>query len=121
VSFTRGGFSRLRVLWDAVVHVWLITHSRGAYCASVIISLLNLPLNLSPDSPARAAGHTSLFGGLAEWISRCKLWLSLLLVASSSLTHDAKRPNVRRGHLGQPGYRGPWGLRILCTGVSIHH
>ncbi|KPM34340.1 hypothetical protein AK830_g12232, partial [Neonectria ditissima] len=38
---------------------------RGAYCAAVIISLLNIPLDLSPDSPACSAGHTGLFTGLA--------------------------------------------------------
>lgn len=45
---------------------------RGAYCAAVIISLLNLPLDLAPDSPARAAGHTRLFDGLGEWVRRCQ-------------------------------------------------
>ncbi|WZH48854.1 terpenoid cyclases/protein prenyltransferase alpha-alpha toroid [Fusarium acuminatum] len=40
---------------------------RGAYCAAVIISLLNLPLELSQDSPARSAGHTGLFTGLADY------------------------------------------------------
>lgn len=49
---------------------------RGAYCAAVIISLLNLPLTLSLDSPARAAGHTELFSGLGEWIRQCELFAS---------------------------------------------
>ena len=39
---------------------------------SVIISLLNLPLDLSPDSPACSAGHTGLFTGLAEYVRRCR-------------------------------------------------
>ncbi|KAF7547767.1 hypothetical protein G7Z17_g7511 [Cylindrodendrum hubeiense] len=47
---------------------------RGAYCASVIISLLNLPLDLSPDSPACSAGHTGLFTGLAEYVRRCQTY-----------------------------------------------
>ncbi|KAK0385321.1 hypothetical protein NLU13_7797 [Sarocladium strictum] len=47
---------------------------RGAYCAAVIISLLNLPLDLAPDSPARASGHTRLFDGLAEWVRRCQTY-----------------------------------------------
>ncbi|KFA61506.1 hypothetical protein S40285_04538 [Stachybotrys chlorohalonatus IBT 40285] len=47
---------------------------RGAYCAAVIISLLNLPLDLSPGSPAYAAGHTGLFGGLGEWVGRCQTY-----------------------------------------------
>ncbi|POR34414.1 Protein farnesyltransferase subunit beta [Tolypocladium paradoxum] len=45
---------------------------RGAYCAAVIISLLNIPLDLSPDSPACAAGHTGLFSGLGEWAKRTR-------------------------------------------------
>ncbi|KAH7312357.1 terpenoid cylases/protein prenyltransferase alpha-alpha toroid [Stachybotrys elegans] len=47
---------------------------RGAYCAAVIISLLNLPLELSPDSPACAAGHSGLFSGLGEWVGRCQTY-----------------------------------------------
>ncbi|CEI60981.1 unnamed protein product [Fusarium venenatum] len=45
---------------------------RGAYCAAVIISLLNLPLELPQDSPARSAGHTGLFAGLADYVHRCQ-------------------------------------------------
>ncbi|KAH6894121.1 terpenoid cyclases/protein prenyltransferase alpha-alpha toroid [Thelonectria olida] len=47
---------------------------RGAYCAAVIISLLNIPLNLSPDSPACAAGHTGLFDGLADYVRSCQTY-----------------------------------------------
>ncbi|PFH57572.1 hypothetical protein XA68_14850 [Ophiocordyceps unilateralis] len=47
---------------------------RGAYCAAVIISLLGLPLDLSPDSPARTAGHAGLFDGLGEWVQRCQTY-----------------------------------------------
>ncbi|RCI15829.1 hypothetical protein L249_2779 [Ophiocordyceps polyrhachis-furcata BCC 54312] len=47
---------------------------RGAYCAAVIISLLGLPLDLSPDSPARATGHAGLFDGLGEWVRRCQTY-----------------------------------------------
>ncbi|RFU79468.1 farnesyltransferase subunit beta [Trichoderma arundinaceum] len=47
---------------------------RGAYCAAVVISLLNLPLDLSPDSPACAAGHTSLLSGLGEWVRLCQTY-----------------------------------------------
>ncbi|KAF5134521.1 Protein farnesyltransferase subunit beta [Metarhizium anisopliae] len=47
---------------------------RGAYCASVLISLLNIPLDLSSDSPACSAGHTDLFGGLPEWVGRCQTY-----------------------------------------------
>ncbi|KAL7817677.1 prenyltransferase [Trichoderma aethiopicum] len=47
---------------------------RGAYCASVVISLLNLPLNLSPESPARAGGHTDLLSGLGDWVRLCQTY-----------------------------------------------
>lgn len=50
----------------------LIAFARGAYCASVVMSLLNIPLDLPPDSPAHAAGHDNMFSGLAEWIGRCE-------------------------------------------------
>lgn len=45
---------------------------RGAYCATVIISLLNLPLDLSSDSPARSAGLTDLFTGTADYVRKCQ-------------------------------------------------
>lgn len=47
---------------------------RGAYCASVIISLLGIPLETSPDSAAYAAGHKDLFSGLGEWVGRCQTY-----------------------------------------------
>jgi protein farnesyltransferase subunit beta len=43
---------------------------RGAYCAMTVISLLNLPLELPPDSPARVKGDETFLTGLGEWISR---------------------------------------------------
>ncbi|SPO04965.1 related to RAM1 - protein farnesyltransferase, beta subunit [Cephalotrichum gorgonifer] len=46
---------------------------RGAYCASVVISLLRLPLELSPDSPAwTPEGTTTLFTNLAEYVQLCQ-------------------------------------------------
>lgn len=59
------------------------TLCRGAYCAAVLISLLNIPLELSPDSPARASGHTDLFSGLGEWVRRCECRRRLFVDASS--------------------------------------
>lgn len=49
----------------------VLTRCRGAYCAAVIISLLNLPLELPPSSPAWSPGATFLTN-LPEWIARCK-------------------------------------------------
>jgi len=45
---------------------------RGAYIAAVIITLLDIPLELHPDSPAWSREGTTLLTGLPEWISRCQ-------------------------------------------------
>jgi len=45
---------------------------RGAYCSMTIISLLNLPLELPPGSPARIHGNETFLTGLAEWVGRCQ-------------------------------------------------
>ncbi|KAH8666686.1 terpenoid cyclases/protein prenyltransferase alpha-alpha toroid [Xylariales sp. PMI_506] len=47
---------------------------RGAYCAAVIISLLDLPLDLSVDAPSRSAGLTDLFTGLEGYVRRCQTY-----------------------------------------------
>ncbi|KAL3423648.1 prenyltransferase and squalene oxidase [Phlyctema vagabunda] len=44
---------------------------RGVYCASVVITLLNLPLELSRDSPAWSEGAT-LLTNVPEWIASCQ-------------------------------------------------
>lgn len=46
--------------------------SRGAYCAMVIISLLDLPLELPADAPARQYGLETFTSGLPEYLSRCE-------------------------------------------------
>ncbi|KKY28901.1 putative farnesyltransferase beta subunit ram1 [Phaeomoniella chlamydospora] len=49
--------------------------TRGAYSAMVLITLLNLPLDLPPDSEARTIGGLqTLTDGLPEWISRCQTY-----------------------------------------------
>lgn len=45
---------------------------RGAYCAAVLITLLNLPLELPPDSPAWTPDGPNLFAGLGDYVRRCK-------------------------------------------------
>ncbi|KAI9931287.1 hypothetical protein ASPWEDRAFT_47477 [Aspergillus wentii DTO 134E9] len=45
---------------------------RGAYCAMVIISLLDLPLTLPPEAEARRYGLESFASGLPEYLSRCQ-------------------------------------------------
>lgn len=69
----------------------LIIHS-GAYIAAVLITLLNLPLELSKDSPAWSEGAT-LLSGLAEYIARCK-FSAQEERKGNKLT--ARRSNIRR-------------------------
>ncbi|KAH8599639.1 terpenoid cyclases/protein prenyltransferase alpha-alpha toroid [Bisporella sp. PMI_857] len=54
---------------------------RGAYCAAVIISLLNLPLDLPRDSPAWSEKGATLLTNLPEYVAR---------------------PNIRGGISGKP-------------------
>jgi protein farnesyltransferase subunit beta len=54
-----GGF---RMAEDAEMDV------RGAYCAFILITVLNLPMTLPPSSPARHAGLKTFDEGLGEYI-----------------------------------------------------
>ncbi|CAK7272441.1 CAAX farnesyltransferase (FTase) subunit beta [Sporothrix epigloea] len=47
---------------------------RGAYCAAVIISVLNLPLNLSTESSACTTEKPTLYTGLANYVQRCQTY-----------------------------------------------
>lgn len=51
--------------------VGLLIVTRGAYCAMVIISLLDLPLDLPPESNARQSGLRTFLDGLPEYLARC--------------------------------------------------
>lgn len=51
-----------------------LTLYRGAYCAAVIISVLNLPLNLSTKSLACTTEEPTLYTGLAKYVQRCKFY-----------------------------------------------
>ena len=44
----------------------------GAYCAMVMISLLDLPLELPLDCPARVNENNTFVSGLPEYLSRCE-------------------------------------------------
>jgi protein farnesyltransferase subunit beta len=50
----------------------ILSSLRGAYCAAVIITLLDLPLELSRESPAWSREGMTLLTGLPEYVSRCK-------------------------------------------------
>ncbi|KAF2025845.1 terpenoid cyclases/Protein prenyltransferase [Setomelanomma holmii] len=62
---------------------------RGAFCAMVIISLLNLPLDLPQDAPARKNGFMTFTDGLGKWISRCQSWDGGLSAAPGNEAHGA--------------------------------
>ncbi|RMZ92062.1 hypothetical protein DV736_g697, partial [Chaetothyriales sp. CBS 134916] len=47
---------------------------RGALCALVIVSLLDLPLELPPDAPSRSAGFSTFNDGLGDFIARCQTY-----------------------------------------------
>ncbi|KAF2460653.1 terpenoid cyclases/protein prenyltransferase alpha-alpha toroid [Lineolata rhizophorae] len=62
---------------------------RGAYCALVMLSILDLPLELPPEAPARQSGMTSLLDGLLEWISKCQTYEGGLAGAPGCEAHGA--------------------------------
>ncbi|KAF4552644.1 Prenyltransferase and squalene oxidase repeat-containing protein 1 [Elsinoe fawcettii] len=62
---------------------------RGAYCSMVVISLLNLPLDLPPDAPARKAGLTSFLDRLGEWVGRCQTFEGGIGGAPDNEAHGA--------------------------------
>lgn len=80
------------------VDLMLTSQRRGAYCAAVIVSLLNLPLDLTPESPAWTPDHPTLFTNLAEYVQRC--------------TYPTRAsPELPSLDLGQP----------LLTTTMLHH
>ncbi|EON66817.1 hypothetical protein W97_06219 [Coniosporium apollinis CBS 100218] len=63
--------------------------TRGAFCALVIISLLNLPLELPADSPAKEAGVETFVDGLAKWIASCQSYEGGIGGAPGNEAHGA--------------------------------
>lgn len=62
---------------------------RGAYCALTALALLNLPLDLPSDAPARASGMTSFLDGLGEWVGRCQTFEGGISGAPNNEAHGA--------------------------------
>ncbi|KAF2493244.1 terpenoid cyclases/Protein prenyltransferase [Lophium mytilinum] len=62
---------------------------RGAFCAMVIVALLNLPLELPPTSPARIKGDETFLTKLPEWISRCQTFEGGIGAAPTNEAHGA--------------------------------
>ncbi|KAK3111120.1 CAAX farnesyltransferase (FTase) subunit beta [Teratosphaeriaceae sp. CCFEE 6253] len=62
---------------------------RGAYCAMTVITLLNLPLALPADAPARKAGLTSFTDKVGDWVSRCQSYEGGIAGAPNNEVHGA--------------------------------
>ncbi|KAK0742362.1 terpenoid cyclases/protein prenyltransferase alpha-alpha toroid [Apiosordaria backusii] len=64
---------------------------RGAYCAAVIITLLDLPLDLTPDSPAYKPDDPSfnLLTGVADYVRRCQTYEGGISGQPSAEAHGA--------------------------------
>lgn len=62
---------------------------RGAFCAMVVLSLTNLPLELPPDAPVRKQGFTSFTDGLGDWISKCQSWDGGISATPGNEAHGA--------------------------------
>lgn len=62
---------------------------RGAYCAMTAISLLNLPLDLPPEAPARAAGLEKFTDKLGEWVGKCQTYEGGVAGAPTNEAHGA--------------------------------
>ncbi|KAI9814630.1 MAG: CAAX farnesyltransferase (FTase) subunit beta [Pycnora praestabilis] len=62
---------------------------RGAYCSMVIISLLNLPLDLPASSSARVNQHDTFVSGLPEYLSRCQTFEGGIAGSPGTEAHGA--------------------------------
>jgi protein farnesyltransferase subunit beta len=62
---------------------------RGAFCALVVISLLNLPIELPQDAPAREAGLKTFVDGLGDWVSKCQTYEGGMSAAPGNEAHGA--------------------------------
>jgi len=62
---------------------------RGAYCSMTIISLLNLPIELPSNSPARVKGDETFLTNLESWIARCQSYEGGIGGAPTNEAHGA--------------------------------
>ncbi|KAE8144308.1 beta subunit of farnesyltransferase [Aspergillus avenaceus] len=62
---------------------------RGAYCAMVAISLLDLPLTLPPEAGARQHGLDTFTSGLSDYLSRCQTFEGGISGSPGSEAHGA--------------------------------
>lgn len=64
-------------------------HHRGAYCCMTIHTLLNLPLDLPPKSPARVKGDETFVTNLGEWFGSCQTYEGGMGGAPDNEAHGA--------------------------------
>ena len=62
---------------------------RGAYCALVMISLLNLPVQLPSEAPARKAGLSTFLDGVGGYFTRCQTFEGGISGAPGNEAHGA--------------------------------
>lgn len=62
---------------------------RGAYCALVMLSLLDLPFELDSEAPARQVGLQTFGDGLGEYLSRCQTYEGGISAAPGNEAHGA--------------------------------
>jgi protein farnesyltransferase subunit beta len=63
--------------------------TRGAYCAMVLISLMNLPFELPPEAPARQSGLKAFGDGLGDYLSRCQTYEGGIAAAPGNEAHGS--------------------------------
>lgn len=85
----------------------------------VIISLLDLPVDLPPDAEARQYGLDKFTSGLPKYLSRCPLLSFKLRIMELELLTSC-RPVIRRRNLRKSWHRSARSLCLLCSGVSLH-
>ncbi|TVY86476.1 Protein farnesyltransferase subunit beta [Lachnellula willkommii] len=62
---------------------------RGAYIAMVILTLLDLPLELPQESPAWSREGTTFLTGLPEWVGRCQTFEGGISTKPDAEAHGA--------------------------------
>ncbi|PHH55804.1 Protein farnesyltransferase subunit beta [Ceratocystis fimbriata CBS 114723] len=77
---------------------------RGAYCATVLISLLGLPLDLAPISPLKSKVDASfnLHTKLGDYVRRCKVAHTHLLPHPQPPTNSSLGQTYEGGISGKP-------------------
>ncbi|KAI1155144.1 terpenoid cyclases/Protein prenyltransferase [Nemania diffusa] len=62
---------------------------RGAYCAVVLITLLQLPLEMALDSSPSESGLGNFFSGLTDYVSRCQTFEGGISATPNAEAHGA--------------------------------